>query len=64
MVGISLGGITSNLGAGWLLEHAGADAPYLAGGIGAIVLGCALPLIIPPAVRATAVDGEHEGFAG
>jgi len=58
MIGISLGGICSNLGAGWLLENAGTDVPYLAGGIGAIILGCALPLIIPPAVRATVVDGE------
>jgi len=48
MFGISLGGISSCLSAGWLLDNAGTDAPYLAGGIGAIVLGCALPLIIPP----------------
>jgi PPP family 3-phenylpropionic acid transporter len=59
MVGISLGGIISYLGAGWLLENVGPNAPYLVGGIGALILGCAIPLIIPPAVRATAVDGEE-----
>jgi PPP family 3-phenylpropionic acid transporter len=59
MVGISLGGIISYLGAGWLLENVGPNAPYLVGGIGALILGCAIPLIIPPAVRAAAVDGEE-----
>jgi PPP family 3-phenylpropionic acid transporter len=56
MVGVSLGGISSYLGAGWLLENVGPDAPYLAGGIGALILGCAIPLLIPPAVRATTDD--------
>ena len=42
-----------------LLENVGTDAPYLAAGIGSLVLGCVLPLIIPPAVRAAAVDGEE-----
>jgi len=59
MVGLSLGGISSCLSAGWLLENVGTNAPYLAGGIGALILGCAIPLIIPPAVRATTVDGEE-----
>ncbi len=61
MVGLSLGGISSNLSAGWLLEHAGADAPYLAGGIGALALGCAIRLIIPPATRASADDETPTG---
>ena len=60
MIGISVGGISSNLGAGALLEHLGPDAPYVAGGIGALVLGCLLPLIIPPAVRAAPVSGEDD----
>jgi PPP family 3-phenylpropionic acid transporter len=59
MVGVSLGGISSCLSAGWLFENFGPDAPYFAGGIGALILGCAIPLIIPPAVRATAADGEE-----
>jgi len=48
MFGISLGGISSNLSAGWLLEHVGVDAPYLVGGFGAIALGSLIPLILPP----------------
>ena len=56
MIGFSLGGISSYLGTGWLAENAGPDSPYLAGGIGALVLGCAIPLIIPPAVRVTLID--------
>ncbi len=59
MVGISLGGISSYLSAGWLFENAGANAPYLAGGIGALILGCAIPLLIPPAVRVATVDDEQ-----
>jgi MFS family permease len=51
MVGASLGGITSNLAAGWLLEHVGPDAPYLAGGMGALALGCLVPLVLPPPGR-------------
>ncbi len=52
MVGVSLGGISSCLGGGWLFENVGPDAPYLAAGIGALILGCAIPLLIPPPVRA------------
>ena len=51
MVGFSLGGISSNLSAGWLFENFGPDAPYFAGGIGALILGCAIPLLIPPPVQ-------------
>jgi PPP family 3-phenylpropionic acid transporter len=48
MVGVSLGGISSNLGTGWLIEHVGTDAPYIVGGIGALALGALVPLILPP----------------
>lgn len=51
MFGVSLGGITSNLGTGWLLEHLGTDAPYLVGGVGALVLAAALPLFLRPPPR-------------
>jgi PPP family 3-phenylpropionic acid transporter len=50
-LGVSLGGITSNLGAGWLLERVSPAAPYLAGGCGALVLGVLLPLLLPPPHR-------------
>jgi PPP family 3-phenylpropionic acid transporter len=51
MFGIGIGGIGSNLAAGWLLENVGSDAPYVAGGLGALVLGLLIPLILPPARR-------------
>ncbi len=58
MIGVSVGGIVSNLSTGWLLEHVGPDAPYRVGGAGALALGCLLPLLIPPARRPAAADGE------
>jgi PPP family 3-phenylpropionic acid transporter len=54
MVGASLGGICSFLFTGWLMDYVGTDVPYIAAGTFALVLGCAIPLIIPPAVRADA----------
>jgi MFS family permease len=56
MVGASLGGISSYICTGWLMKSEGTDFPYIAGGIGAIVLGCAIPLIIPSPTRA---DSSH-----
>jgi PPP family 3-phenylpropionic acid transporter len=56
----SLGGISSYLSTGWLVENVGPDSPYLAGGIGALVLGCAIPLIISPAVRETALRADRD----
>jgi PPP family 3-phenylpropionic acid transporter len=58
MIGFGCAGVLSNLCGGLLLEHFGADAPYRIGGIGALLLGAALPLILPrpqrPEVPATA----------
>jgi len=47
MIGFSCAGVISNVGGGLLLEHFGVDAPYRIGGIGALLLGAALPLILP-----------------
>lgn len=47
MIGVGIGGMTSNAGAGWLLEHAGADAPYIASGIGSFILGGLVWWILP-----------------
>lgn len=52
MVGMSFGGLLSNLGAGGLLEAYGPDAPYRVGGLGALLLTAALPFILPPPSRA------------
>jgi PPP family 3-phenylpropionic acid transporter len=60
MIGVSVGGICSNLMAGWLLEHAGTSAPYIAGGLGALVLGCLTPVLLPPASRPSPLLGEEE----
>jgi PPP family 3-phenylpropionic acid transporter len=64
MVGLSLGGITSNLATGWLLEHYGADAPYIAGGVGALLLGCLVPLWLPPAHRPSESGRALPGVGG
>ena len=48
MVGLGLGGIASNTAAGWILDHFGANAPYVIGGAGALVVGLAIGWILPP----------------
>ncbi len=51
MLAVSVGGILSNLGAGWLLEQVGPATPYLVGGVGSLVLLVALPILLPPPRR-------------
>lgn len=46
MVGVAAGGIASNAVAGWLLEHIGPNAPYIASGIGCFILGALLRWIV------------------
>ena len=46
-VGIGAGGILSNLASGWLFDHVGARATYLACGLGALVLGSLVAVILP-----------------
>lgn len=53
MVGVSLGGIVSNIGCGWLLEHYGPDAPYAISGLAALALGALLPILLPRPSRPT-----------
>jgi PPP family 3-phenylpropionic acid transporter len=59
MAGVSAGGISSNLATGWLIEHVSADAPYVAGGVGALALGCLVPLFLPRPRRPTPAEGEE-----
>jgi PPP family 3-phenylpropionic acid transporter len=47
MIGFSCAGVFSNLAGGLLLEHFGPDVLYRVAGIGALLLGAALPLILP-----------------
>jgi MFS transporter, PPP family, 3-phenylpropionic acid transporter len=57
MVGVSLGGLLSNLGSGALYDLAGPDAPYRVGGIGAILATALLPWLLPAPSRAAAREG-------
>jgi PPP family 3-phenylpropionic acid transporter len=46
-VGTGIGGILSNVAAGWMLEHGGPAAPYLYGGIGGLGLAAAVGWFLP-----------------
>ena len=60
-VGVGWGGTASNAGAGWLLEHVGVDAPYLVGGVGAVLLGCLVTRILPPVTPPAGGDDARAG---
>ena len=47
MVGFGIAGIMSNLGSGWLLDHAGVDVLYVASGVGSTLLGALVAWILP-----------------
>lgn len=51
MVGVGIAGIASNLGSGWLLDHAGIDAVYALSGGGSALLGCLTWWILPLPAR-------------
>ncbi len=51
MIGVSVGGLLSNVGAGWLTDQLGPSAPAQIGGAGALLLSCALFWILPPVRR-------------
>jgi PPP family 3-phenylpropionic acid transporter len=56
MVGVSLGGILSNLLTGVLIERVGPRAPALAGGLGALLLLSLLPLLVSRTAHAAIPD--------
>jgi len=58
MMGVCIGGIVSNLGAGWLLERVGASTPYVVGGLGGLALALLLPLLLPRPHRPPAEPDE------
>ncbi len=60
MVGVSVGGLLSNLGAGFLLDASGADAPYQVGGIGALAAAALLPWWLPAPQRVAASASADE----
>jgi MFS family permease len=47
MFAVGAGGLTSNIAAGWLLDHSGVAAPYLFGGIAACALAIAVRWVLP-----------------
>jgi PPP family 3-phenylpropionic acid transporter len=47
MFAVGAGGLTSNIAAGWLLDHAGVTAPYLYGGLAALLLALSLRWVLP-----------------
>ncbi len=59
MVGVSLGSILSNVGAGWLTDAVGPRAPAQVAGIMGLALTLALPWMLPPTSRAPAETDEE-----
>jgi MFS family permease len=53
MVGVSVGGLLSNLGSGFLIDRWGPDAPYRVGGIAALGVAALLPWWLPAPERAS-----------
>jgi PPP family 3-phenylpropionic acid transporter len=51
MVGPITAGILSTSLCGFLLDHFGPNAPYLMGGVGALVMCCIAPILLPPLER-------------
>ena len=45
--GVGVGGVTSSVATGWLMDALGTDAPYALGGAGAVVLGLLTWVILP-----------------
>ncbi|MCX5740399.1 MAG: MFS transporter [Proteobacteria bacterium] len=60
-VAVGIGGMASSLLAGYLLEHGGSAAPYLAGGTGALLLLVLFPRWLPPLDSVTASAGVPNG---
>ena len=51
MIGISLASMLSSTHCGWLLDRFGANAPYLVGGTGAVLLAATIPWLLPRPTR-------------
>jgi PPP family 3-phenylpropionic acid transporter len=49
--GVGVGSSLSNVAAGWLMDHASADAPFVVGGAGTLLLACLVPVLLPPPRR-------------
>jgi PPP family 3-phenylpropionic acid transporter len=58
-VGISFGGILSNMGTGWLMDAFDARTPAIVGGVAAIALTLALPWLVPKTEPVEATETDH-----
>jgi PPP family 3-phenylpropionic acid transporter len=58
MLGVSLGGISSNLATGWLHERFGIDTAYVVGGGAALLLGALVPWLLPSPARPREADSQ------
>ncbi|MDX2171186.1 MAG: MFS transporter [Deltaproteobacteria bacterium] len=58
VIAVGLGGILSNTLTGWMIDAYGANLPFILGGIGGILLGCAVPLVLP---KTTTENTENHG---
>jgi MFS transporter, PPP family, 3-phenylpropionic acid transporter len=47
MAGAGVGAILSNVAAGWLIDHGGAETPFLVGGVCGLALAALAPLLLP-----------------
>jgi PPP family 3-phenylpropionic acid transporter len=59
MLGMSLGGIGSNLVTGWLRDRTDMATPYVLSGAFALALGLLVPVLLPDPTRPD--DGERDG---
>ncbi|MBW2274858.1 MAG: MFS transporter [Deltaproteobacteria bacterium] len=60
MVGVSLGSILSNVGAGWLTDAVGPRAPAQLAGLMGLALTLVLPWMLPPAERPAEAEGSED----
>lgn len=51
---VGVGGVLSNVIAGWLIDRFGADSPFVIGGAGCLALALAVPVLLPPPARRAA----------
>ena len=49
--GVGVGSSLSNVAAGWLMDHASADAPFVVGGVGTLLLALLVPVLLPAPQR-------------
>ena len=49
--GVGVGSSLSNVATGWLMDHASADAPFVIGGAGTLLVALLAPVLLPTPQR-------------